>query len=440
MKRFCIFASVVLFAAISCQREVVEVVECGEPTAAVESSPYAISKEEALGRLEDFMAAFDGEDTRSRSRVVKSISAVRGEDIMAETRGSECEVENLLYIAEFEDGCGSAILGADSRLEPVYAVLDETVMTIDDFRAAANGEEADDVTVFNAKLITTSAMSRLSSNATLLPEDDFRTDIYDNIQTIEYLTYIMPMIPTKWNQTHPYNIKFPMKTASNGVSYRPFAGCASVAIGQLLAYLQPTSTVVINGRSHSYSVIAQCNIHNDFLSNSYLVDKLGYYLYDLAEEMDATYTDTGTSIATSQSAQMLRKAGLPWVQLIGLDEDIIYYMLENGKPVPIRAENTEGSGHIWLIDGRLHYLIKVYKVTLVDDEIVSKEFLHSYLNDYVHCNFGWGGRCDGYYNYNIYSLPSGLGSEPEYGDIDVGYDAGYDIVYNSEFMIIRYNL
>lgn len=436
MKRFCIFASVVLFAAISCQKEVVEVVECGEPTAAVKSSPYAISKEEALGRLEDFMAAFDGEDTRSRSRVVKSISAVRGEDIMAETRGSECEVENLLYIAEFEDGCGSAILGADSRLEPVYAVLDETVMTIDDFRAAENGEEADDVTVFNAKLITASAMSRLSSNATLLPEYDYRTDIYDNIQTIEYLTRIMPMIPTKWNQTHPYNIKFPMKTDSNGVSYRPVAGCASVAIGQLLAYLQPTSTVVINGRSHSYSVIAQCNIHNDFLSNSYLVDKLGYYLYDLAEEMDATYTDTSTSIATFQSVQMLRKAGLSWVLRKGLDKDLIHEMLDDGKPVPIRAENTEGTGHIWLIDGRLNYLIKVYKVTFVDDEIVSREFLHSYLNDYVHCNFGWGGECDGYYNYNIYRLQYSLGSEPEYGDIDDSKDS----VYNSEFKIIKYNL
>jgi hypothetical protein len=49
---------------------------------------------------------------------------------------------------------------------------------------------------------------------------------------------------------------------------------------------------------------------------------------------------------------------------------------------------------------------------------------------------GWGGECDGYYNYNIYRLQYSLGSEPEYADIDDSKDS----VYNSEFKIIKYNL
>ena len=37
----------------------------------------------------------------------------------------QANVEELLYIVNFENEAGYAILGADDRLEPVYAVVDE---------------------------------------------------------------------------------------------------------------------------------------------------------------------------------------------------------------------------------------------------------------------------------------------------------------------------
>ena len=48
----------------------------------------------------------------------------------------QANVEELLYIVNFENEAGYAILGADDRLEPVYAVVDEGSLTTEEFRYA----------------------------------------------------------------------------------------------------------------------------------------------------------------------------------------------------------------------------------------------------------------------------------------------------------------
>ncbi|MFR6556742.1 MAG: Spi family protease inhibitor [Alistipes putredinis] len=65
------------------------------------------------------------------------------------------DVEDLLYIVNFENEAGYAILGADDRLEPVYAVVDEGSLTTEDFRYAVTvtpeQAEADGELVFPCK-------------------------------------------------------------------------------------------------------------------------------------------------------------------------------------------------------------------------------------------------------------------------------------------------
>lgn len=72
-----LLAVAVVVAAASCQNDAIldgnlaSKVDCGEL-----SSPYAISKEEALDRLDDFMGVFDDCETRSHRRRVASINSV----------------------------------------------------------------------------------------------------------------------------------------------------------------------------------------------------------------------------------------------------------------------------------------------------------------------------------------------------------------------------
>ena len=444
MKRFCIFASVVVLAAISCQREVVEVVECGEPTAAVESSPYAISKEEALGRLEDFMAAFDGEDTRSRSRVVKSISAVRGEDIMAETRGSECEVENLLYIAEFEDGCGSAILGADSRLEPVYAVLDETVMTIDDFRAAENGEEADDVTVFAARMISDKARITIQDSLILINPGEgdgggFRSDWQNDETHVTVTRYIAPLLNTKWEQKGDFNDKISdISTRTNEHDTDQPAGCATIALAQVLncnCYPNPLS---INGNCYDWADI-NCFTFDRTITDKRLRDTLASFIYDVAETLGARYNSDGSTSANIDDAtQAMRSLGYIKVMQVPLTTSRVYPHINGSRPVMVFCE-TSGDGHAWVIDGWKTVNTKCVRVTYNgDNEPIDEEVLSDAYTEYAHCNMGWKGKCDGYYTLNLFDttdMKEGDEYEPEYGDVA----CSLSYIYSYGFEVLVYN-
>ena len=140
MKRTLIFATLAAMFAISCQKDF-----NGPTNISVESevavNPYVVSVDQALARLDAEMAAIYGEGTRAASRVVKSVQTLNIESIAPATRGGDdFDATDLLYIVEFDDNQGSAILGADVRVDEVFAILDESVITEEDFENAAAGE------------------------------------------------------------------------------------------------------------------------------------------------------------------------------------------------------------------------------------------------------------------------------------------------------------
>ena len=79
MKKILLLLAVMVVGAISCQKNVVMNDSLNEdPTIKESTSPYAISEEEALVRLDSFMEAFDGSETRSQRRKVMHIRSQIG--------------------------------------------------------------------------------------------------------------------------------------------------------------------------------------------------------------------------------------------------------------------------------------------------------------------------------------------------------------------------
>ena len=399
--------SVILVAgvAVSCQREPLVVAPPDNQSIEVVTSEYAIGEEEALARLDSFMAQFEGA-TRSTSRRVRSISHVSYEDVHVGTRSSEeLDVENLLYIVEFEDGQGSAIIGADERVEPVYAVLDETVLTIEDFNNAANGTNTDDIRTFTAGMIAETASLDFSSipigPPTPITPPDVPTFDVVMYETDSIMTRIMPLLNTKWGQDSIYNDACPRINGQECL-----AGCGPIAAAQILNYNATPSQPRINGRTHSWDDISQFR-HNNIaaISDSTLIMKIAQFIADIGEEMDAEYGLARTSTSDAETARFFRRFGYRGVSLTSIDEDEIVQMLDNSKPVFIRATDTiEGGGHAWVLDGRIHLQITTHKVTYRNGALISRELYSSYINRYMHCNYGWDGDCDGYYFYNIFDL------------------------------------
>lgn len=90
------------------------------------TNPYRISEEEALANLDAFFAANSGGNTRTSASAprVKNLIGIRNHDKV--TRGEAEDTTTLLYVANFENQQGFALLAADKRIDtPVIGVSEQ---------------------------------------------------------------------------------------------------------------------------------------------------------------------------------------------------------------------------------------------------------------------------------------------------------------------------
>jgi putative pyrogenic exotoxin B len=90
------------------------------------TNPYRISEEEALANLDAFFAANSGGNTRTSAPAprVKNLIGIRNND--KATRGEAEDTTTLLYVANFENQQGFALLAADKRIDtPVIGVSEQ---------------------------------------------------------------------------------------------------------------------------------------------------------------------------------------------------------------------------------------------------------------------------------------------------------------------------
>lgn len=128
-----------LFGVIlsSCSQEelIVEVPLPSEPAAV---SPYSIPADSALAYLKDFMQ--DQSDTRASEvdhRSIGSITPIKYKPHLTRSGAIATDCDNLLYIANFEDEQGFAVLAADTRIgEKVIAITDQGSLSDESVYAA----------------------------------------------------------------------------------------------------------------------------------------------------------------------------------------------------------------------------------------------------------------------------------------------------------------
>ena len=222
------------------------------PTA---EKPHAVPVEQALEELQSVLEeidipAEDGAVTRSGGiRRVKNVTTVSPEALSPGGTRSEAtaDVEDLLYIVNFENEAGYAILGADDRLEPVYAVVDEGSLTTEEFRYAVTvtpeQAEADGELVFPLQMVAQAAIGGVDTGGGgngivggpitdiehWWPEGQQPVGIdYEPWETKEQSGILLK---TRWNQTKPYNYLCPIENGKNC-----FAGCVPVAVAQILVF------------------------------------------------------------------------------------------------------------------------------------------------------------------------------------------------------------
>jgi len=216
-----------------------------------------------------------------------------------------------------------------------------------------------------------------------------------NKESEEPVRNVDPLLTAEWDQGPSFNLQCPYD--NNGPGNHAVVGCVAVGMGQLMHYWQHPQ---VGTGSHSYTHPNYGLLEADFENTNYnfsnMTDLTGnlavqQLLFHAGVSVEMDYGPQGSgapggpfssfdypnafsalheNFGYSNEMQWLSKddySNLNWLNLIKNE-------LDNDRPIAYDACANDGLGcHFWNIDG--------------------------YENNYLHCNWGWGGQGNGFYIY-----------------------------------------
>ena len=415
--------ALVAMVLVACAKEETSIVKIEEV-----KNPYEVTPDEAVQLLQTVVG---GESTRAVS--VGSIQTLKKSDFVPTTRGAEDG--DVVYIVDLEDG-GSAIMGADKRMEPIYAILDETKISPEQLTLTAtrsdDGEQ--DIEEYVMGLVNDKITYDMSEmipivRDSLLPEMPMIPRPHEvTITTMLGSKY--PMLRTKWHQGSPFN------------DLNPFgldAGCGPVAIAQIAYYFRVP--IFYLDSYLDWNLISECEyLGNPSDAANYEVAKLLYVIGGQVCNWDNTEFGPSPSANIYKCRNSISGLMDSPAEVRGYNYTEIINLLNSGKPVYTDGSDSEKQkGHAWVIDGYKSYNEKIYEREY--NGIIVGEYIDTLLSDttyyLVHCNYGWTGMCDGYYTSGVFDISNELDDdmiEESIGD----YDGAQDYDFSGVVKYIRY--
>ncbi|WP_310559996.1 thiol protease/hemagglutinin PrtT [Flavobacterium sp.] len=252
------------------------------------------------------------------------------------------------------------------------------------------------------------------------------TSQFKSNDTSKIMLGVAPLIKTKWDQSPYYNALCPIDAQANE---QTVTGCVATAMAQVMKYWNyPATGSGFHSYNHSkYGTLSAnygnttyqwSSMPNSVNSTNTAVAKL---MYDVGVSVDMGYGigSTGGSSAyvissqsplTNCSEYALKtyfgyKNTLQGVQRVNYNDtqwlNLLKMEFNGGRPI-IYAGFGAGGGHCFAADG----------------------FDNS---DFIHFNWGWAGRYDGYFRINALN-PDGLGT----GGGSGGYNSGHQAIIGIE--------
>ena len=367
-------------------------------------NPYAVTTDEAVQLLQTVIG---GESTRAIS--VGEIKTLRKSDFVPTTRGADDG--DLIYIVDLENG-GSAIMGADKRMEPIYAILDETKVSPEQLTLSAtrsdDGEQ--DIEEYVMGLVNNKIQVDVMGFGHTLPE----MPIVPRPQRFTVTTQLgskTPLLRTKWSQFTPYNDHYP-----NGL----LAGCGPIALAQIIYFFRTPDTYSFY--TFDWELISECEYQGSFSNEA--CSEVADLVYAIGGMVCSNWhnganSNSNTDIVDCRSALGSLLNVCVSVQIY--DYAGIKGLLDNNKPIYTRGDDMDNEvAHAWVIDGYNSYIEKIYEREY--DGLNPSEYTDTLISsttyNLVHCNYGWAGLCDGYYASGVFDVSSEL--EDDMVDTSIG--------------------
>lgn len=439
-------------------------------------SKYAVSVEEALSHLAHALQPSEDEVTRSdyAERRIGAVRPVKAGEVFAATRAESLpDVGDLFYLVEFENGEGSAVLAADRRMSPIYAILDETVLSPADFSGVATRAENDeapaDIKDYLVDLMKAAAYNDISTADENDGESDDSDGESDNdggvsggggigdpggptiptkpliptpstwydeeVQTI-IVCRQTPLLETKWDQGWPYN-----NLCFDKLGNVCPAGCVAIACAQIMFYHREGETITVTGKTFNWELLEEFKYEHPTRSAA-ARDEMARFIRHLGSALVMKYDENGSTSNINRAEALFKHLNYKGTDAATFSDHInVARNLINKKlPFYLRGISANSnSGHAWVVDGWNEYYNR-YTITKYDLEgnIVSVESTDGPRTQVIHCNFGWAGECDGYYCVDLFNTSVANSSiDSSVGDIIYAHNDS-EYIFSKDFKFINY--
>jgi len=392
-----------MLVAISCSKEYPEEANTLDDSSG-KSYDYEIPVDEALNTLNVFLES-EGQQTKS--------SALKAGDYSVEKwtcpRGTKGEISSVssVYCVDFSSSLGSAILAADKRMSEKIFCVSDTKISVDDLDLAMEYKSEGDTKLNSRGLVYPLGKEevlplRYVGNAISSSSKSKKSTSTSNAQRSNDIKY-GPLLMTKWGQEEPFN------TYMNGAK----AKCGPVAAAQLIYYFRDTVCSVPDSQVWDWEALKEVRPYTAYyeLGSPYAQESAARFMLEVKYQCNYKPEDTHGCIV-GDVEKCLRQFGFQNVKHdfahFGGDghdiqhiDDNINYMIKCSRPVIMLGFSIRDfSGHVYVLDG--------YK--------------KDSTGEYLHINWGWEGKMDGYYSKGCFDESWRAGIEEGF-DNNTGIDS-----------------
>ena len=428
-----LICAVVLFG---CAKEELTVPDSSDRSLLLNSKPvgYVMSPDEiralALSTPANYSSAPTTRAGAKSIREITPLTSLEGIDAAVRTRAAANvsepdELVSNIYVVNYENDEGFAVISADNRLPDVLAYSDQGNIPHNIAEIEVPG-----VIAF-LKALPDYAEQETERVAALLndynPYPDSLPDS-DGYYRMNYRTQYGPwtdrqsgpVLTTQWDRGRPYNRLIPFCYTHQS---QHSTGCVATAIAQIMAYHRYPTTVHSEKLNRDVmlnwnSILSVSRISIDSCTSTD-IEAVSALMEVIGNEVKTIYTCTGSPAYSSDVPRALYDMGytcdnlnylLPSNTLQDYDtrkvcEKVISFPVYISGSDPSQAE-----GHAWVIDGdryKSRPYLEVWDVYDTDMNFVRTESRTVYSEtEYsdVHCNWGWGGWLDGFFASGVFDV------------------------------------
>lgn len=381
---------------------------------------------EALCSLDEMIQGLSMVTKSSQAPTYSTASIITiGQSTFPKTKTDRIELDfpdTLMYLVNFDNDKGFAVLAGDTRLgESVYCFAEKGSISANDFAKAFDYLSSDRPYTKT----TESEESFYDIGEVFVPAlmlSSMIVDIQNNKESIKtksptVFTNNAALLTTKWGQRSPFDTYCP-PDAHGGTCP---TGCVATACAQIMQYCQKPLNPVFDGVSCSWSTMGSvCNYLDPYgaTATSLGKEQVARFLFHIGKPSlcNINYVTDHSGGYASGVVTTLNYYGYSNVQkYIGFgatNQSKVSSMLAAGLPAYLDGSDFHnGGGHAWVIDGE--------------------------YNGHFHCNWGWYGQWDGYYvKHNWFNISNRQGVD----SIDSGDDFSTNWSFDWNFRLVTYSI